>query len=82
MDFYAIGDDILRLSLLAHVYRAAPRDASSRHTFSQNCIEVARATLDKHHDCMAVIHKTENTYFTTYISWWVLAQYQGRIGQS
>ncbi|KAL4816217.1 hypothetical protein BDW67DRAFT_55560 [Aspergillus spinulosporus] len=72
MDFYAISDDILRLSLLTHVYRAAPRVAHASTMFSSDCIKVARATLDRHHDLMAVIHKTNDIYFAIYIHWTLL----------
>jgi hypothetical protein len=69
MDFYATSDHILRLSLLTHVYRAAPRLAGSSTTFNLDCIKVARATLDRHHDCMATIHRTNDIHFSKYINW-------------
>ncbi|GKT59840.1 fungal specific transcription factor domain-containing protein [Colletotrichum tofieldiae] len=72
MDFYATSDDILRLSLLTHVHRAAPRAASCPTTFSPECIQVARLTLEKHHDCMEIIHRTNDVYFSIYIHWTLL----------
>ncbi|KAH7377288.1 fungal-specific transcription factor domain-containing protein [Pyrenochaeta sp. MPI-SDFR-AT-0127] len=72
MDFYATSDAILRLSLLTHVYRAAPRTANSSTTFSSDCVRVARATIEKHHECMAIIHKSNNLHFSTYIHWTLL----------
>ena len=71
MDFYAISDDILRLSLLTNIYRAAPRAVNSPTTFSLDCVGVARATLERHQDCMAVIHRTNEIYFPTYVHWYV-----------
>ncbi|EEY18412.1 fungal specific transcription factor domain-containing protein [Verticillium alfalfae VaMs.102] len=72
MDFYATSDDILRLSLLTHVHRAAPRASSSSTTFSSDCLEAARMTLKRHHDCMEIIHRTGGKYFQTYIHWTLL----------
>ncbi|KAH7142734.1 fungal-specific transcription factor domain-containing protein [Dactylonectria estremocensis] len=72
MDFFAVSDDILRLSLLTHVYRAGPRAPNSPTTFSSDCINAARATLEKHHDVMAIIRKTDNIYFQTYVHWTLL----------
>ncbi|KAK6213104.1 fungal specific transcription factor domain-containing protein [Colletotrichum tabaci] len=72
MDFYATSDDILRLSLLTHVHRAAPRPASCPTTFSPECIQVARATLERHHDCMEIIRRTNGIYFSVYIHWTLL----------
>lgn len=69
MDFYALSDEILRLSLLTHVFRAAPRDPDSFTTFNLDCIIAARTTLDKHHDCMAVIHRANEAYFAIYVKW-------------
>lgn len=73
MDFYATSDAVLRLSLLTHVYRAAPRELQSSTTFSHDCVEVARATIAKHHECMAIIQRNDNLLFHTYIHWLVLA---------
>lgn len=69
MDFYAASDEILRLSLLTHVFRAAPKDPRSFTTFNGDCITAARTTLDKHHDCMAIIHRANDAYFAIYIKW-------------
>ncbi|KAH7155990.1 fungal-specific transcription factor domain-containing protein [Dactylonectria macrodidyma] len=72
MDFYAVSDDILRLSLLTHVYRAGPRDPNSPTAFSSDCINAARATLEKHRDVMDIIKKTDDIYFQTYVHWTLL----------
>ncbi|THY26309.1 fungal-specific transcription factor domain-containing protein [Aureobasidium pullulans] len=72
MDFYAVSDEVLRLSLLTHVYRAAPRDTQSSTTFSSTCIQVARATLDRHHDCIAIIQKANDIWFSIYVKWTLL----------
>lgn len=72
MDFFAMSDNILRLSLLTHVYRAGPRAPNSPTTFSSDCIHAARATLGRHHDVMAIIRKTDNIYFQTYVHWTLL----------
>ncbi|KAJ8112616.1 hypothetical protein OPT61_g5060 [Boeremia exigua] len=72
MEFYATSDAVLRLSLLTHVCRAAPRADDSPTTFDPYCVEVARATMEKHHDCMAIIRKRNNVYFSTYVHWTLL----------
>ncbi|KAF2010912.1 hypothetical protein BU24DRAFT_427102 [Aaosphaeria arxii CBS 175.79] len=72
MDFYATSDAVLRLSLLTHVYRAAPRAPHCLTTFSSDCVQVARATIAKHHECMEIIQKGNNLYFSTYIHWTLL----------
>ncbi|CAG7997039.1 unnamed protein product [Penicillium salamii] len=72
MDFFAVSDDVLHLSLLTLVYRAAPPSKEASTTFSSNCIKTAQATLQRHHDCMEVISKTDNIYFPKYIHWTLL----------
>ncbi|KAI9930802.1 hypothetical protein MW887_011560 [Aspergillus wentii] len=72
MDFFAVSDDILRLSLLTLVYRAAPPTKESSTSFSSNCIKAAQATLQRHHDCMHVIHRNHPIYFSKYIHWTLL----------
>lgn len=69
MDFYATSDAVLRLSLLTHVYRAAPRALHSSTTFSSDCVDVAKATIAKHHECMEIIQRNDNLLFSTYIHW-------------
>jgi hypothetical protein len=71
MDFFAVSDDILRLSLLTLVYRAAPQQTGALTTFSPSCVEAARATLHRHHDCLAVIERSSEDFFPTYVHWYV-----------
>lgn len=68
MDFYYISDDVLRLSLLTLIYRAAPRE-SGTSTFSGSCLDAARATLARHQDCMAVVDRCGGAYLSTYVNW-------------
>ncbi|KAJ5344597.1 hypothetical protein N7452_002601 [Penicillium brevicompactum] len=72
MNFFAFSDDVLRLSLLTLVYRAAPPTKGTSTTFSSNCIKVAAATLQRHHDCINVIRKNGSIYFAKYIHWTLL----------
>ncbi|SPO01632.1 uncharacterized protein DNG_04306 [Cephalotrichum gorgonifer] len=65
-------DDVLRLSLLTLVYRAAPREESCSTTFSSNCIKAARATLQRHQECIAFMEKSSPIYFATYLHWTLL----------
>lgn len=64
-----ITDDVLRLSLLTLVYRAAPRLSGSTTTFNDNCTKAARATLQRHQDCIAFMDQSNPVYFTNYINW-------------
>ncbi|CAI4210955.1 unnamed protein product [Parascedosporium putredinis] len=72
MQFLYISDDVLRLSLLTLVQRAAPRSETSRTTFTQECIKAARATLSRHQDCMSVLEGANSTLFSIYIHWTLL----------
>ncbi|PYI12339.1 hypothetical protein BO78DRAFT_2004 [Aspergillus sclerotiicarbonarius CBS 121057] len=72
VNFFAVSDDVLRLSLLTLVHRAAPPTKESSTNFSSNCIKAAQATLQRHHDCMDVIHKNHSIYFSKYIHWTLL----------
>lgn len=68
LNFFKTSDDVLRLSLLTLVYRAAPQPANSISTFNHNCLEAARNTLDRHLDCMALLQqKGGENYFSTYV---------------
>lgn len=69
MDFYATSDDVLRLSLLTMVYRAAPLRAGCPTSFSPECIDAARATLVRHQDCMSLIVDSGDVYLATYVHW-------------
>lgn len=69
MNFFAISDDVMRLSLLTLVYRGAPQVAGAYTTFNQICVDTARAALDRHQDCIAFIRKTDNALFLVYIHW-------------
>lgn len=71
MDFFATSDDILRLSLLTLVLRAAPQTAGAPTTFSPSCTEAARASLHRHQDCMAIIEKSSGDFLPTYVHWYV-----------
>lgn len=67
MNFFAISDEVLRLSLLTLVYRAAPPSNTPSTTFSSNCIKAAEATLQKHHECVDMLYKNDGLYFPQYI---------------
>lgn len=72
-EFLHISDDVLCLSLLTLVYRAAPpRPSTSSSIFSIDCIQAARLTLERHQDCMKIIKKTNFIWFPTYVRWTLL----------
>ncbi|KXH27090.1 hypothetical protein CSAL01_11849 [Colletotrichum salicis] len=72
MDFYATSDETLRLSLLTLVHRAAPQDLGSSMTFNFECVNAARATIEKHKDCIAVMKRSGDAYFPAYFQWTLL----------
>ncbi|KAL6360572.1 hypothetical protein LRP88_06278 [Fusarium phalaenopsidis] len=72
MDFVIVSDDVLRLSLLTLIYRASPLPANSRSTFIPECVEAARATLQRHQDCMDLLGKDNSFYFPSYVHWTLL----------
>ncbi|KAH3269453.1 hypothetical protein KXW55_003958 [Aspergillus fumigatus] len=72
VNFFALSDDVLRLSLLTLVYRAAPPTKGSSTTFSLSCIKAAETALRRHHDCIDVIRKNGSIYFAKYIHWTLL----------
>lgn len=71
MDFFATSDDILRLSLLTLVLRAAPPAVGAPTTFVASCTEAARATLHRHQDCLAIIGRSSEDLLPTYLHWYV-----------
>lgn len=74
IEFSAISDDILRLSLLTLVHRAAPKQPGTPTTFSGSCTDAARATLRKHQDCMAIIERSSEYLLPIYVHWYVVFQ--------
>ncbi|WQF79089.1 hypothetical protein CDEST_04103 [Colletotrichum destructivum] len=72
MDFFATSDDTLRLSLLTLVYRAAPQPAGAPTTFSHSCAEAARAALQRHQDCLAIIDRSNEDFLPCYVHWTLL----------
>ncbi|KAL4723265.1 hypothetical protein ACLX1H_009755 [Fusarium chlamydosporum] len=72
IDFILISDDVLRLSLLTLIYRATPAPLGSRITFIPECIEAARATLQRHQDCMDLLGRDNALYFPSYVHWTLL----------
>ncbi|KAL3259781.1 hypothetical protein ABHI18_005089 [Aspergillus niger] len=72
INFFYISENVLRLSLLTLVHRAAPPLPGSVTTFNYSCIAAARATLEKHEECIALMHKSSTSYLATYMHWTLL----------
>lgn len=70
MNFFYVSDNVLRLSLLTLVHRAAPRLPGSATTFNSDCIAAARTTLQKHEECIALIQRSATPYLATYMHWY------------
>ncbi|KAK0641369.1 hypothetical protein B0T16DRAFT_214065 [Cercophora newfieldiana] len=71
-DFFNTSDHVLRLSLLTLVHRAMPNPPGSPTTFSSECIRAARATLDRHQDCIVAVEQSNLGLFSTYMHWTIL----------
>ncbi|KAF7548399.1 hypothetical protein G7Z17_g7083 [Cylindrodendrum hubeiense] len=71
VQFISISDDVLRLSLLTLTYRASPIPEHSPTTFVPECIEAARATLQRHEECVACVERMDanGLYFPSYVHW-------------
>ncbi|KAF9874828.1 hypothetical protein CkaCkLH20_07522 [Colletotrichum karsti] len=72
MDFFNVSDEVLRLSLLTIIYRAVPSPPGSPTTFGTECIDAARATLQRHQDCMEIMAKDGYYLFPMYMNWTIL----------
>ncbi|KAL0943723.1 fungal specific transcription factor domain-containing protein [Colletotrichum truncatum] len=72
MDFFNVSDEVLRLSLLTIIYRAVPSPPGSPTTFSTECIDAARATLQRHQDCVEIMAKDGYYLFPMYMNWTIL----------
>ncbi|KAI1414111.1 hypothetical protein F5Y13DRAFT_179093 [Hypoxylon sp. FL1857] len=61
-------------SLLALILRAVPAAQGSLSGISDDCVAVARDTLDVHHQCMMEVRgcKTDSSMVTKYINWAIL----------
>lgn len=79
MDFYAISDETLRLSLLTLVHRAAPRPPGSTTAFSLDCVSTARSALEKHLNCVSIIKRNDNAYLPMYFQWYVTVPSQAHL---
>lgn len=69
IEFFAMSDKVLRLSLLTLVYRASPAPAGSPTTFSKECIEVARAALQAHQECTITLEGRSSIFLPSYVHW-------------
>lgn len=72
IEYMTLSDDVLRLSLLTLVYRASPTSPGSPSAFIPDCLEAARATLQRHHDFVTTFKDITSSYFTSYIHWTLL----------
>ncbi|KAM0259266.1 hypothetical protein ACHAPA_010833 [Fusarium lateritium] len=72
IEYMTLSDDVLRLSLLTLVYRASPTSPGSPSAFIPDCLEAARATLQRHQDFMTTFNNITSTYLTAYVHWTLL----------
>ncbi|KAH7120309.1 hypothetical protein B0J13DRAFT_649065 [Dactylonectria estremocensis] len=72
VEFITLSDDVLRLSLLTLVYRASPPAKDSASAFIPDCIEAARATLQRHQDFLTIFEDVNSLYFINYVHWTLL----------
>ena len=69
-DFFILSDHVLRLSTRTLIHRAVPNPPGSPTTFTDECIQIARETLARHQECMAVVERTTAGLFSTYMNWY------------
>ncbi|KAI1459923.1 hypothetical protein F4805DRAFT_465878 [Annulohypoxylon moriforme] len=71
---YLQCDILCQSSLLALILRAITTARGFPSTISEECVEVARQTLDIHHECMTAVSscKTNPFMVTKYINWAIL----------
>ncbi|KAI0881294.1 uncharacterized protein GGS22DRAFT_192382 [Annulohypoxylon maeteangense] len=71
---YLQCDIVCQSSLLALILRAITTARGSLSSISDECVTVARETLDIHHECMTAVRscKTDPFMVTKYINWAVL----------
>ncbi|KAF6831151.1 fungal specific transcription factor domain-containing protein [Colletotrichum musicola] len=72
LDFYATSDETLRLSLLTMAHRAERRPLYAATTFNADCVGAARATLERHRDCVDIMRRSTDNYLPTYFQWTLL----------
>lgn len=62
-------DKVLNRSILTLLYRAIPSPPGSGSTFTAECVEAARAALEKHEDCMERLKPYDAHFKTLYLHW-------------
>ncbi|KAL2132145.1 hypothetical protein VTI74DRAFT_4151 [Chaetomium olivicolor] len=73
-DFFIRSDHVLRLSIRTLILRAVPNPIGSPTTFTEGCIQAARATLARHQDCMAIVERSSAglLLYSIYMNWTIL----------
>jgi hypothetical protein len=67
--FFVLSDHVLRLSLRTLIHRAVPNAPGSSRTFTAECIQAARETLERHQECMTIVERSTVGLFSTYMNW-------------
>ncbi|KAK6860911.1 hypothetical protein PG995_004547 [Apiospora arundinis] len=66
VQYLAATNEVLRHSILTLIYSAVPVPRGSNLTFIQACITSARAALEKHDSCMAILRSYGTSFITVY----------------
>ncbi|KZL69341.1 fungal specific transcription factor domain-containing protein [Colletotrichum tofieldiae] len=72
IEFHLSSNYVMHLTLLTQIHRAAPRAEGSHTTFNSECVKAARAALEKHRDCDAVMRKFYDIYLAIYFNWTII----------
>lgn len=66
-----ISDEVLWLSMQTLIHRAAPRAPGSSTSFTDECINSARAALGCHQSYMSLIESAGPLHLSSYMNWLV-----------
>ncbi|KAJ5689226.1 hypothetical protein N7462_003618, partial [Penicillium macrosclerotiorum] len=66
---YLRCDKVSRLSVLTLIYRAIPVEPGSSTPFIPECIDTARASLEYHQNCVAVLKEASEAIRCSYMHW-------------
>ncbi|KAJ5620793.1 transcriptional regulator family: Fungal Specific TF [Penicillium lagena] len=66
---YLRSDEVNRLSIMTLIYRAIPPPAGSGSTFIPECVKTARAALESHQECMAMLKECDEFIKCSYMHW-------------
>jgi len=68
-----VADTVNQLSILTLIHRSIPQSFDKPHgALSPRCVDYARQALAIHHNCYALVHKTNKDMYEGYLHWSVI----------